>query len=189
MKYFIILCFFISGTLRAQQINTAGCDSISYDKQSNKRYIEIKQKQSDFCQSAFVIQDTCFHQNRFIAKANQGMIEYYPAYLLTKNEILKIEKYLYDQLASETKGLTKEEAKSLQKRYHRQYVAFINPQNEIEINTFFCSKKFLQGYLSFKYLYLSPLIISSVKENIYSCKVKVSKDFTQFKNIIFRKVS
>lgn len=187
MRYFIILYFFLSFDLKAQTVHRIECDSISYDNQANKNYIEIKQ--DDFCQSAFVIQDICFYQNRFIEKANQGVIQYHPAYLLTKDDVFKVEKYLYEQLKLGHKGLTKKEAKSLQKNYHRQYVAFTNPQNEIEINVFFCSKKFLSEHLSFKYLYLSPLIISSANESIYSSKVTVSMDFVQFKNLVFRKVS
>lgn len=187
MRYFIIFYFFLYYELNAQKVNRTECDSISYDIQVNKNYIEIIQ--DDFCQSAFVIQDTCFYQNRFIEKANQGFIQYHPAYLLTKDDVLKIEKYLYEQIKIGHKDLTKKEAKSLKKNYHRQYVAFTNPQNEIEINVFFCSKKFLSKHLWFKYLYLSPLIISGTNESIYSSKVTVSMEFFQFKNLVFKKVS
>lgn len=187
MKCLIILYFFLCTDLRAQQVYKIDCDSISYDSQSNKNYMEINK--SGFCKPAFVIQDTCFYQNRFIEKANQGIIEYHSAYLLTKDDALKVEKYLYGQLKLNNKSLIKAEAKSLRKKYYRQYVAFKNTQNEIEINVFFCSKKFLSEHLSFKYLYLSPLVINSTTENIYSCKVIVSMGFIQFKNLLFRKVS
>lgn len=53
MRYFIILCFFLPAAASAQQVHKIECDSIGYDTQINKSYIEIKH--SDFFQSAFVI--------------------------------------------------------------------------------------------------------------------------------------
>jgi hypothetical protein len=184
MKYFLILFFLLPYGLKSQQ----NCDTINYHTQQNKEYITIAG--SDFHKPAFLIQDSCFYQNRFIAKANQGLTEYYPAYILSTNDIHKTEEYMYKELsASRVNNLTRKENKALIKNYFRQYVASIKSGNEIEVSVFFCGKNFLSKYESFKYTYLSPLIVNSANQSIYSCKLSVSRDFKIVKSVVFRKVA
>lgn len=183
----VIICISLNSDLSAQIITKIGCDSINYTNQINRTYLEIKR--GGFFRSAFIIQDTCFYQNRFIENANQGIIQYFPAYLLTKKEVSIIEKYLYAQLKLRNKNLTKNDTKVLRKEYYRQYVAYVNSKNQIEINIFFCSKKFLTEHLSFKYMYLSPLILTSTNDKIYSSKITASHGFNHFTNPVFRKLT
>jgi hypothetical protein len=186
MKYWILISLFLSFNTNARSQITS-CNAINYNSQENKNFLEIKQ--SNFCLPAFVIQDTCYFENRFIETAKEGVITYHPAYLLTKEEVLKVELYISGELKSKNMQISNKESKALLKNYYRQYIAYVNAQNEIEINIYFCTKKFLANHTSFKYRYLSPLIINSANNNIYSGKVIFSKDIGGYKNLIIRKLS
>lgn len=169
MKYAIVVILALMSCFAyAQDISGHACTpaEINCDVQRNKSFEVVKSRLTG--KQSFIIKDSCYCFNRVVDTMGLDRVIYYPAYILSKEEVAKVETSLLEQLGASTGKL-----RTLYRKYYRQYKAYRTADNTIRIKVLFSTRKFLRKNESFRFQSVQPLVINSSRHPFFSCEVSM----------------
>lgn len=137
------------------------------DVQKNRSYEVVKsglaRKQS------FILQDSCYCFNRIVDTVDMYRAYYHPAYILSREEVAKLETFLLSQ-----PGAFSAKLRTLYRKYYRQYKAYRAPDNSVRVYVLFCTGRFLRKNKSFRFQSVWPMDINASRHPFFSCHISMA---------------